>query len=405
MPVRLPKGRATLIAMLAITVAILAARDAASFVFQHISPIAALQFDSDNPIALIRREQNELASGLASEKRRDERLAIIQRSVESFPLNAAAFRLFSLLALSADKQDSFGSQIAFADRLSRRDVGTQFFLIEEAVRNNDIDRALRHYDSALRVNEESRSVLFPVLAEALGQPAVRRKLSSYMSEPAPWFDGFLRHAIKTSNAPQNITLLGRENGGFPQTESFHARQVELVSRLAATGHYRLAIEQYLALSDSDDSALGTIGFTESTTTEENTPIAWDLVATDDHLPLFVREKGGEIAVKSEVEGGYVGPLAGRLMALRAERYNLTFRHESDVPRGFGNVEWLVTCVDSVEPRRILNRTLQLGSEVEKTTPLVIPADCPVQLVNSILRLEPSTQRYEILTRSPVLEPA
>ena len=46
----------------------------------------------------------------------------------------------------------------FASSLSRRDVPTQLWLIEDAVRKNDIPGALSHYDAALRSSLASQQI-------------------------------------------------------------------------------------------------------------------------------------------------------------------------------------------------------------------------------------------------------
>ncbi|MDT9096849.1 hypothetical protein RSW32_26335, partial [Escherichia coli] len=62
---------------------------------------------------------------------------------------------------------------AYGQRLSRRDNSTQLWAIEDAVARNDIPDVLRHYDVALRTSPNLADILYPVLASASADPAIR----------------------------------------------------------------------------------------------------------------------------------------------------------------------------------------------------------------------------------------
>ena len=55
---------------------------------------------------------------------------------------------------------------AYAQALSRRELQTQLWAIEDAVSRDDITGALRQYDIALRTSRKAPDLLFPVLASA-----------------------------------------------------------------------------------------------------------------------------------------------------------------------------------------------------------------------------------------------
>jgi len=75
---------------------------------------------------------------------------------------------------------------AYAERLSRRNLATQLWEIENAVSRGDIAGALRHYDIAFRTNVKARELLFPVLSNATDDPEIRAALVATLSQRPLW---------------------------------------------------------------------------------------------------------------------------------------------------------------------------------------------------------------------------
>lgn len=70
---------------------------------------------------------------------------------------------------TAEAQRLFG----YAEALSRRDLQTQVWAIENSVAQGDVAAALHHYDIALRTSPDAQAVLFPILASAISTQPVR----------------------------------------------------------------------------------------------------------------------------------------------------------------------------------------------------------------------------------------
>ena len=81
----------------------------------------------------------------------------------------------------------------YAQRLSRRDIRTQLWAIEDAVARDDIPAALHHYDIALRTIPMASDLLFPILAGALDQSAIRTNIVlTLRQQPTPqWGPKFI----------------------------------------------------------------------------------------------------------------------------------------------------------------------------------------------------------------------
>lgn len=95
----------------------------------------------------------------------------------------------------------------FASSLSRRDVPTQLWLIEDAVRKNDIPGALSHYDAALRSSLASQQILIPVLISATGERRIVPPLAALLRTQPPWRTTFLTGLVAGAPNPDNLVQL------------------------------------------------------------------------------------------------------------------------------------------------------------------------------------------------------
>jgi hypothetical protein len=150
---------------------------------------AYLEHGAPTPTAL------ESASALAT--------TVVRRE----PANVVAVRTLALTAAVTDRGDAKAKRlITYAESLSRRDLPTQLWLIENNVAANNIDSALLHYDRALRTNLAARDILIPILAEAAKQPAVAHPLAKMLATRPMWWTEFADKFIFASDAPDALAL-------------------------------------------------------------------------------------------------------------------------------------------------------------------------------------------------------
>ena len=121
---------------------------AGSMIFQWNLPRIALWFDAEEPVALIRAAKEDLAVGGTQGNQGAAAIDAATRSIARNPLNKDAFGIFGLVSLANTDPERTSRRMAMADRLSRRDLGAQLFLIEDAVRRNDVAEALRARSAA-----------------------------------------------------------------------------------------------------------------------------------------------------------------------------------------------------------------------------------------------------------------
>src|SRR5688572_1223087 len=140
-------------------------------VFQSVQPELALRLLSVDARAKANRAQEAITSDVRHPKVAEAQ-AFATSALRRDP--TAVNAVTALGILSAMRGDAAGAERAFryAQRLSRRNRVAQLWWIEREVADNDIEGALGHYDVALRTSRGMRGTLFPILMNAVSDPAI-----------------------------------------------------------------------------------------------------------------------------------------------------------------------------------------------------------------------------------------
>lgn len=359
-----------------------AATHSASFAFQASNPELALRIAPSNPVALVHAAQQSIALGAAGGAGGPSIIRAAERSIREQPLNAAAFRLYGLVRTANSDLDAIGAQVAMADRLSRRDLAAQLFLIEYAVRRNDIAAALRHYDTALRVEESSGALLYPVLTAAMSEPLIRQRFRPYLAARPPWLESFLRQAVSTSKNPAEIAALAMEAGGFPSSDEYSSLDTELLVALEAAEQFPALVRYYGSLDHADRSLLTTLAFTEANTRRSLAPVSWLPYAIEGIDSVFVTTAEGQLELEAELDSGFAGPVARKLTALPAGIYRLSAAMRAEAFQPDDNIRWQIVCAKSGTEtgRELLNQTVEMAARFAFGGQFTVPAGCPVQRI-------------------------
>jgi hypothetical protein len=116
----------------------------------------------------------------------------------------------------------------YAERLSRRDLQTQLWAIEEAVARGDIAGAIAHYDIALRTSRNAPDLLFPILASAISDPSIRTALTKKLITRPSWGDQFIAFASARSTDPRSTAqlFLNLRRAGVPPSRDAEAAIID-----------------------------------------------------------------------------------------------------------------------------------------------------------------------------------
>ena len=95
----------------------------------------------------------------------------------------------------------------YSEAMSRRDFPTHFWLIDYEANQNNVAKALDHYDAALRTSSAAEPILIPILLDALDSTDLLRPLAKVLSRKPAWAMKFVSRAISESKSSEKLLEL------------------------------------------------------------------------------------------------------------------------------------------------------------------------------------------------------
>jgi hypothetical protein len=260
---------------------------------------------------------------------------------------------------------------SYAQRLSRRDLRTQLFMIEDAVQREDIPGALGQYDMTLRVFPNLGEILYPVLASASADPVIRRELVKTLAGKPMWGESFIGFAADKGPDPKSTAalFLNLHRAGVAVPEMARARAV---NALIAKGQTEAAWSYYAAIRPGADRRRSRDPHFTATL---ETPSQLDWTPINDGSGLTTSIQGGIFDFAAAASVG--GRMLQQLQLLPPGSYRLS-GHTIGIEQPAGALPyWTLRCQDGRELGRVEvpNSGVANGNF---TGTFSVPAGCPVQ---------------------------
>lgn len=270
---------------------------------------------------------------------------------------------------------------AYSEHLSRRDLRTQLWAIEDAVARQDVDGALRHYDIALRASPNSSGILFPILASAITDPTIRAALARTLDAKPGWAPLFVEYASAKSPDPKSTSLLFQSlrRAGIPISEM---SQSLLVDALMSHGLHEEAWTYYASYHRGVDRLRSRDVFFDANLANP-TLFDWQVVGTEGASASIQRlGKGGVLDFSAPATVG--GALARQVQLLPPGSYRLAGHSNGIDQAGGTNPYWVLSCQSGRELGRveIPNSSQAHGNFSGRFD---VPQDCQVQNLTLVAR--------------------
>lgn len=203
----------------------------------------------DGRIAGELAEQAALREADPAQRARADRLA--HQALDDEPLAVSALTALALTAQLAGDTQRARRLFLHSDALSRRELSTRLWLIEDAVERGNVVGALRHYDIALRTARAAPDLLFPVLTGAIADPTVAAALARRLTARPAWGEAFVNYigASDTDPVVRAAFIRRLALGGYPVPET---AQVGVLNALVAAGRTREGWAYYASLRSGAD---------------------------------------------------------------------------------------------------------------------------------------------------------
>lgn len=337
----------------------------------------------DGRITALMSEMLAGPTASAADRRRADDFA--RRALQQDPTAVAAVATLGINAQIRGDTPGARGIFGYARFLSRRDLRTRLWALEDAVARDDVRGALRHYDIALRTSRTAPDLLFPVLAQAIGVPAVRDGLARTLAARPAWGDLFVAFAAGNAPDPQATAQLfeSLRHRGIMLPAS--ASQV-LIARLIAENHVAAAWHYYAAVTpDVARQRSRDPGF--AATLSDPSAFDWTPL-TDNGVSATLQRSGNSGLFDFAVPPNVGGPVLRQWQVLPPGEYVLEGRSTGIEQPEATLPYWTLTCREGQELGRIV-----LPSSVQRAGRFdgrfTVPANCPVQQLQLIAR--PSDQ--------------
>lgn len=267
--------------------------------------------------------------------------------------------------------------LAYAQMLSRRNIPTLLWSIEDSVGRGDIQGALRWYDVALRTHPDLSEILYPVLAQASHDPAIRAALVRRLAGKPPWSASYVDFAAAQKDDPQNTAALfaALRSRGVAISS---ATQTSLVGMLLEAGNVNEAWRYYAAIRPG---ATRTRARDPRFTALLDNPSAFDWITlSDNSLAASIQRTrdGGVFEFTAPASIG--GPVLQQVQLLPTGTYRLSGHSDGIAQEARALPYWTLTCrTDGRELGRVaMPNSAQAGGAFGGT--LTVPANCPIQVL-------------------------
>lgn len=304
------------------------------------------------------------------EQMRDHALKALQRD----PTAIDAVRVLATLDMQSDREKS-RRLMRYALALSRRDLATHLWYIEDYVARSSVPGALYHYDAALRTSRRAGAMLMPVLVSASSQPKVVAELDRILDRDPPWRDEYIEALVEGGESFDAWLQLP-----LKYLDPHDAREADLVqtllNRLVAARQYALAARVDSSKAASRGSAAVHNG--EFDEQPQFTPFDWILVNEQGFsAQIDLPEGGTDPALVMTPSVGREGPMASQLIRLASGPHRIS-AVAGDVQRD-GQVYLTLRCIETNQPLLRLNAPRAAADGRQFAAGFTVPAGaCPAQ---------------------------
>lgn len=319
--------------------------------------------------------QQRVGEGLSGAAYVAEVEMLARRALKQDPTVVSGVVSLGLVRLQQGNAAAAGRLLAYAQQLSRRDLPTQLWAIEDAVARNDPAGALRHYDIALRTSKQAPEILFPILASAIANSNVRNALIAFLRSKPQWAAAFIGYVAGSDADPAAVSQLFLDLQRNGLSISSDATAV-IINRLIAANAIDAAWTHYALVR----------GVTNRQTARDpqfrahfSIPAVFDWNPVNDDAIITSIDSGDaqDGGFHFAVSSGSGGMVLQQLQQLPIGRYRIEGQ-SVDIDQPDASLPyWSLTCESGREIGRVIvPKSSQAGGRFAGT--FDVPLGCPVQ---------------------------
>jgi hypothetical protein len=335
-------------------------------------PVAIPTYWSGDPVLRLRTMESQQTNPETIAGQGQAVTSAAREILTRTPLEVLAMRQLALIS-SLKSTDAARVPLAYAERITRRDLPTELMSLQLASISNDTAGTIQHYHHALAVWPGTYERLLPGLASMMADQQVRRMVSQYIGQP--WLTALVAEPVSYDAPPAAVMDFYGEYAGRLPIRDVQKGAAGLVRWLFSNQQYAFLSEYSDRIPGVKPSDMRAIGINAATVDPLFAPLSWTLI-NDASVESQVDGDGFTVSV----EPGLSALIASRLTLLPPGQYAFSQRLEftADAPRP--ELEWRVSC-----PQMPLEQLLVMQpavpdaqSSATQQGRLTIPAGCAAQ---------------------------
>lgn len=339
-------------------------------------PARAAQLAPYNGRALGKAAQAEMALGSANGIA--SAVAMARNALRRDPTAVSAVAALGTSAQINGDPEAAARYFRYANRLSRRELQTRLWAIEEAAGRGDIASVLANYDVSMRTSSSVANLFFPTLSGALAEPLVAKQLIPLMATRPIWATDLIRYASENSAEPGATSRFlerARKNGIAVDKES----SANLVKSLLDHDEIDEAWRYYASSNPGADRSAVRNGYFTSSPTHIS-PLDWNLITENGQKSAFLNDGKGGALLQYSAPLDAPGTVLQQTLLLPPGSYRLvTMAGETEQT---GNPpSWKITCGADKE---LASLAVRGGGSENLTIPFTVPPACRLQILKLVV---------------------
>jgi len=310
---------------------------------------------------------------------RPARLA--ERALRQDPTAVEALSVLGFQARLRGDTERADQLFAYSGRLSRRELRSQIWAIEEAVARGDIEGALRHYDIALKTSANGQNILFPVLVSALREPRIRASVLRIMATRPSWGRPFVAFVAESGIDPDAAVHFFREGSDIPLPVGNDSRAT-LIRALLAQNKLEDAWNYYASFR-SNTKRTHSRDPNFSLAADAATPFDWTIADESGISAVILKGPRGGF-VDFAVSPSNSGPIVTQIQLLPPGSYRLRGHSNGLEQPEQSQPYWSLICQDGRELGRVPVPNSSKADGVF-TGRFTVPQGCPIQTLSLVAR--------------------
>lgn len=302
---------------------------------------------------------------------------LARRALRRSPVEVGAIRSLAIVAALRDQPALASTYIALAAETSKRDAGTQAWLLRQHLSEGRIGDAVRDADLLLRGDQASWSLVLPQLVPLVRDPRADRALVEVLRPMPPWRGPFLQLVGRTYPAEAAPFALFRRLGraGAPPTDG------ETITYFTSAANWpepALMLRRWVALAPAGVDAAGLVRDGGFEGLAGPPPFTWKYIDEGAvSARVAVNPDGAGHVAELAFDGSKRGGLLHQLLVLAPGRYRIRAEYRADAQADLGALGWEVRC-DGAAP--FATFSVPVGPDAWRgfAFEIEVPPNCPSQ---------------------------